>query len=779
MTREQASIECQDDFNSVLEYVKKDYTIISNIIDYNKAIKHIEDSQFLAYDTETNGLNVRRDRVIGFSFSGAAGVGFYLPIFVWNLETKTLDRLPYIPDSWVKYILDLLLKKDLLMWNASFDIRITKNNLKVDLSEALIADVMLMKHTVMEEGEFSLKGVAIQFQNEIGLDMERAANEEQIELKANIEKNGGSATKTNYELYKADLEVIGKYACADTDLTFRLGEFFLDWLERENLSEFFFDDEVMPLYKEVTIPMEDKGVALDIGLMERTRIAIEKDMEKYKEEVIDTLFCDERIDKYYTDLLNTNYPATNRGKFVQAICEKFKVPLPTTKSGRFSITSKTVTDMPESPIKTFLISGDRADIPIDVDITDIQHKLHMKEEGVEFNILSKKQMGDIVFGILKHKPLSKTKNGQDQFDEDMIQKLDEDGVEWAKYLSDYNKLTKIKSTYIDRFLEVQEDGRFYPSFFQHRTISGRYGSDMQQLSRPKEDGELRPTVLYYNNLIRSFFIAGDGRKFVDNDYESLEPHVFAHVSGDEGLRDIFRKGHDFYSTIAIATEGLSQYSADKKAENYLGKHNKQKRQSAKAYSLGVPYGMTSYALAMTLGVHKDEGERLVKSYLDAYPDLKKWMKESEMKVKLEGSIKVETGRVRHLPKVKELYKKYRDTLLDYKQRAILNKKLGKEETLAIYRDYKNGVNNAKNVQIQGLSASIVNRAAIAINRKFKELGINGWVSLQIHDQLVMEVPEDRAKECAVIVQDIMENNYKLSLKLKAVPQIADNLKEGH
>jgi DNA polymerase-1 len=197
--------------------------------------------------------------------------------------------------------------------------------------------------------------------------------------------------------------------------------------------------------------------------------------------------------------------------------------------------------------------------------------------------------------------------------------------------------------------------------------------------------------------------------------------------------------------------------------------------------------MSAFALGKTLEISTKEAEILIDGYLSGFPDLKDWMMTSEMQAQQFGFISSEVGRIRHLPKVKELYAKHGEKLLDWKYRAKLIKKhtrrLGKEEATKavkkIYNEYKNGVNNAKNFQIQSLGASIVNLAAIAINREFKIRGIDGWVALQIHDQLVMNVPEEKAEECRVFVQDIMENNYKLSIKLKAPAEIANNLLDGH
>ena len=754
----------------------KDYKIINNLNIWKEALSHVENNEYLAFDTETTGLNVRKDTIIGYSFTGEIGKGYYMPLFYYDVESKELKKHPIISQVDHYDLLFKLAKKDLIMWNASYDIRIVESNFGLDLTEALLADIMLMKHTVEEEGNFSLKKVAIDYQDVIGLDMEKAANEEQLALKESIERNGGSTTKTNYELYKADLYDIGIYACADVDLTLRLGELFADKLAEEELEELFYDKEVMPLYKYVTIPMEKKGICLDMGLLNTTRDSLIKDMDTLETEVTNMLMDTKEAQEWFEDYLSSKYPVSNKGSFAQYVCDYYNLNIPKTKSGKYSLTEKSIKT--ERPCKAtgFLLGNSNLN---EEDIYQIQYKMHMDKEKSLVNISSKKQLAEIVFDYMGIEPVSKTSKGSPQFNDTMIQKLEEMGIEWARKLGNYNKLVKIKGAYIDRFLDSQEDGIFYPSFFQHRTISGRYGSDIQQLPRPKEEGELDEIVLKYTNIIRKFFISGKDRIFVDNDYESLEPHVFAHVSGDERLRDIFRKGHDFYSTIAIATEKLQGVSADKKADNYLGKVNKPLRQKAKAYSLGVPYGMKGYALGMTLGLATEEAEELIEGYLSGFPELRKWMQNSEDMAKHLGYVVSEVGRKRHLPEVKRLYKIHGDKLLDFKYRNKLSKKYGKEEVLCMYRDYKNGLNNAKNFQIQSLSASIVNMAAIEINKKLKEKNIDGWVALQIHDQLVVNVPEERAEECKKIVQDIMENNYKLSLDLKAPAELGYNLYEAH
>jgi DNA polymerase-1 len=328
-------------------------------------------------------------------------------------------------------------------------------------------------------------------------------------------------------------------------------------------------------------------------------------------------------------------------------------------------------------------------------------------------------------------------------------------------------------------LEGEEDGRYYFYYKQHGTVSGRYGSDAQQLPKVKEEGDDDHIVLKYNNLVRAFFIPDEHNIFIDCDYESLEPHVFAHVSGDDGLKDIFRNNWDFYSTIAIKTEKLNQYSPDKKADNYLRKLAPAVRNKAKAYSLGIPYGMGAYALGKNINVATKEAQKLVDGYLNGFPELKNWMKSSENDAREFGYVKTQVGRIRHLPKVKQIFDALGDAMLDWNTKRQLEYEYGKEKILNLSRDFINGLNNAKNVQIQGLSASIVNRAALAINRELLKRGIRGWVSAQIHDQIIVEVDHDHDKECAQLVKDLMENTTKLSIALKAPPEIAINWRDGH
>ena len=229
---------------------EKSYVTVNSKDTLKELIEHINSSELVTYDTETNSLNPRKGLIIGFSVSGEIGKGYYMPIREWkNEQLVELEIEGTNADKLAKYAIGQLLKKKLIMHNASFDVRFTKNFYGIDLLPALHADTALLVHTVKEEGAFGfgnpfgLKSIAKMVQADIGLDVESEANEEQLELKASIKANGGAVSKDNFEIYKADMRILSKYAAADTDLTLRIYYHFLKVLQEEGLEYFFFEEE--------------------------------------------------------------------------------------------------------------------------------------------------------------------------------------------------------------------------------------------------------------------------------------------------------------------------------------------------------------------------------------------------------------------------------------------------------------------------------------------------------------------------------------------------------
>ena len=768
--------------------MQKQYKLITNQKIFEEAVQHLHSYEVIAYDTETTGLNVRKDTVIGFGFTGAERIGYYLPIAFWNGSELEFFGLAY--DGWAKQLLTILKTKKLVMHNASYDIRITFNNLKYNYLMSLHADTVLMEHTLNEEGPFGLKDLAEKYKVELGFDDQDASNQEQLALKDSVIANGGKWLKTQKDIYKGDWELIGTYCCADVDMTIRLYNFLSVRLKEEELEKLFYTDEVMPLYKLVTIRMESKGVHIDMPKLQKLQAEIKQDIARLETEVVIALLATEAGRKFAEQRLAEEFPVSNKGAFAQEVVRLCDLPMPRLESGKYQINKKTIEKAREqielhdhsNYILDFLEGKEVILVKEFVD--NIQKNLLIAKEGTEhiINISSKQQLGRIVFDLMGIEPLTKTEKGAGQFNEDFIEHLAEKGMDWAKKLRVYNKLVKINGSYYERFLDQQEDGVFYPSFKQHATSSGRFGSDLQQLPRPKdEDSQEDELVTKYNDSIRELFIAKPGYVFIDDDYESLEPRVFADDAGDQPLIDIFVKNLDMYSVVAIMAENIPDVSADKKADNFLKKVMPNKRQNAKAYALGIRYGMKAGKLSKSLNIEEEEAQQIINNYFKAFPGLKKAMDKYLAEVKTKGTVTSKFGRVRHLPEAKEIYRRFGDGILDYKKLGLISRKtgVGFNEIKDIRKKYNNLLNNALNFPIQSAATSIVNRSAIAMTKQFIEEKLDAWVSLQIHDQLVISCNKkcvDRVKE---IVQDCMENTNKLAMPLIAKPEVATNLREGH
>jgi len=334
---------------------EKSYVTVNSKETLKQLIDHINSSELVAYDTETNSLNPRKGSIIGFSVSGEIGKGYYMPIREWRdekLQELFIDGTN--ADKLAKYAIGQLLKKKLVMHNASFDVRFTKNFYGIDLLPALHADSALLVHTVREEGAFGfgnpfgLKSIAKMVQKEIGLDVESEANEEQLELKASIKANGGAVSKDNFEIYKADMAILAKYAAADTDLTLRIFNHFLGILQAEGLEYFFFEEEVMPVYREVTIPMEEHGIRLNVALIQETQNNITKDLEEQSTLVVKELLALPQVRSWILEQARTAYPPKHKGTFAQRLLEQSGIELPRSeRTGKFAINKSAITSLPE------------------------------------------------------------------------------------------------------------------------------------------------------------------------------------------------------------------------------------------------------------------------------------------------------------------------------------------------------------------------------------------------------------------------------------------------
>lgn len=677
--------------------------IVKTEQDVAQLLQFINENEVLAYDTETTGLNVRKDTIIGFGISNET-TSFYWPIYFFDKYSNELKRNEILSLEKTAAIIEVLHTKKILCFNASFDLRFTKNQFKINLLPALHADVLLLKHTCDEEFPFGLKEIATKVFGYV--------TKEKEEMLASIKANGGTAK----EYYKADTNLLARYCEQDCLLTFKLYNHYSRSLKEQSLEKFYYDDEVLPLYKEITIPMEEAGVKLDIEKLNRIQSDIITDIKQLEESIQKAI--NPHLDIFTTWFLNKDYPL------------------------------QTATGKQPAWVKRGLT----------------QWEAWYQETDAEymFNLQSKQHLKKLFFDTLNLKPLNKTVKGSPQVDENFLLSIS-DKYEWVSLLIDYNKLNKLKSTYIERFINEQEDGYYYPSWMQHRTVSGRYAGDLQQLPRPRLGDNL---VDKYTSIIRELIIAPVGSKLISADYEQLEPRVFAHTSRDDALAQIFTMGKDFYTEIARSTEGLHEVT-------------KEQRQKAKNYALGIAYGMTGYKLKFELGCTEEVADALVKKYLDAFPQLARWMNESKEKVISGATITAQSGRMRRLPKAKAIYSKYGPSIRDSLQlwKTYHDTPAVYAQVKQDYKTFKNECNNAINFQVQGLAAGIVNRAAIAINRKLKTEKLSAKLVMQIHDELVYSCPETELEQVCAIVKQLMCNTTKLSVPLITTPQIGSNFRE--
>lgn len=694
--------------------------VVKSLSQFNQAMDFIAGADMLAYDTETTGLNPRKDKIMGFGVSNALD-GFYVSVREYNAATGQVEQS--LDPVLVKTLLTALSSKQLLMFNASFDARFTKYDLGIDLLPALHTDVLLLKHTCDEDFPLDLKGIGKKL---YGIE----ATEEKAALKAELKASNAGAT----QYYKATTETLAKYCIQDCVLTYKIHNHYSKDLRRQGLERFYYNDEVLPLYKSVTIPMEEAGVRMDRAAMETALQDINTVIQLLERDV--QLRIAPYLDEVFVPwLLNKDYPMqTYTGK------------IPAWRRKGLTQREAWSKDNPGAYM---------------------------------FNLQSKHHLKKLFFDTLECEPLSRTPTGLPQVDENFLESV-KDELTWVQNLIEYNKLNKIKSTYIERFLNELEDGdRFYPAFQQHRTVSGRYSGDLQQLPRPLEPGQASEAVVYFTSLIRSFVLPDSKCKLMSADYEQLEPSIFAHTSGDPALQRIFNEGLDFYSEVAIRTEHLINVSSDKKAPNYLGKLNKTKRQQAKSYALGIAYGMTGYKLQFELNIPQEQADELVQDYLRAFPGLAAWMAASQDEVCLSGSVRSQAGRIRHMSRAKELFQKYgirvKDALQTWKD--YHHDSAVYADAKAARREFINYLNNAINFQVQSLAASIVNRASIAIAKELQQRALKARIVCQVHDEIVLNVPESECDIVGQLVQNTMQTIVKLSVPLRTVPQFGANYKE--
>ena len=355
--------------------------------------------------------------------------------------------------------------------------------------------------------------------------------------------------------------------------------------------------------------------------------------------------------------------------------------------------------------------------------------------GVEFNISSPKQVGEILFEKLKIiEKAKKTKSGQYSTSEEVLESLRGKHPVIEKIL-DYRGLKKLLSTYIDALplLINPKTGKIHTSFNQTITATGRLSSsnpNLQNIPIRDENGK----------EIRKAFIPEDGCLFFSADYSQIELRIMAHLSEDKNMIDAFLSGYDIHAATAAKV-----YKID------INDVTREQRSKAKTANFGIIYGISVFGLAERMGVDRKEAKELIDGYFETYPDVKRYMDKSIEVARENGYVETIFHRKRFLPDI--------------------------NSRNAIVRGYAE--RNAINAPIQGSAADIIKVAMIRIYERFKRENIKSKMILQVHDELNFSVyPEEKEMVGRIVIEE-MENAYKMHVPLKADCGWGTNWLEAH
>ena len=342
--------------------------------------------------------------------------------------------------------------------------------------------------------------------------------------------------------------------------------------------------------------------------------------------------------------------------------------------------------------------------------------------GTSFNINSPKQLGEILFDKLSLPVLKKTKTGPST-SADVLEKL-------APYhpiieaILTFRQLGKLRSTYIEGLTKEihAKTGKVHTLFNQATTATGRLSStepNLQNIPIRMEEGR---------KIREAFIPSEEGWYMLAADYSQIELRILAHISGDENLIDAFRKGMDIHTRTAMDVFGVSEEEVTSLM-----------RRQAKAVNFGIVYGISDYGLSQNLNITRKEAGDFIERYFQVFSGVKNWMEEIVKQAKQDGYVTTLLHRRRYLPDIRS---------------SNFNLRSFAERT-------------AMNTPIQGTAADVIKLAMIRMQESLREKGLRSRMLLQVHDELVFEVPEDELETMQKLVPEVMENAVELNVPLKA------------
>ena len=365
---------------------------------------------------------------------------------------------------------------------------------------------------------------------------------------------------------------------------------------------------------------------------------------------------------------------------------------------------------------------------------EIEKEVHQLA-GMDFNIASPKQVGEVLFDKLKIvTKAKKTKTGQYVTSEEVLESLRGKHEIVGKIL-EHRGLKKLLGTYIDALplLVNPKTGKIHTSFNQTVTATGRLSSsnpNLQNIPIRNEDGK----------EIRKAFIPEEGCEFFSADYSQIELRIMAHLSGDKNMIEAFREGNDIHAATAAKIYKIA-----------IEEVTREQRSKAKTANFGIIYGISVFGLAERMNVPRSEAKELIDGYFETYPHIKEYMDKSIAVARENGYIETIFGRKRFLPDI--------------------------NSHNAVVRGYAE--RNAINAPIQGSAADIIKVAMVKIYQRFMQENIRSKMILQVHDELNFSVYPDEKEKVQQIVIEEMEKAYAMQVPLRADCGWGNNWLEAH
>jgi DNA polymerase-1 len=347
--------------------------------------------------------------------------------------------------------------------------------------------------------------------------------------------------------------------------------------------------------------------------------------------------------------------------------------------------------------------------------------------GVEFNINSPKQLGEILFEKMNLPSFRKTQKQRSASTK--MEVLEELAVhfELPRKILDYRSLAKLKGTYIDALpaLVDPETGRIHTSFNQTVAATGRLSSSDPNLQNIPIRTEL-------GQRIRAAFVAESGWLLLSADYSQIELRVLAHMSGDPNLIEAFRQDEDIHARTAKQVFGEDS-----------GLSEAEQRRRAKIINFSIVYGKTAFTLGKEFGVPTREAQAFIDNYFDKYAKVRELLDKIVREAQLTGKVKTLFGRHRYVPEIGS--------------RNHVTREAAKRV--------------AVNAPIQGTAADLIKKAMVDLTRELTGRGLQSRLLLQVHDELVLEVPEREVEHASRLVREVMEGCYPLAVPLRVEVEV--------